>query len=268
MTSKLLFQGSEKAIGDLLLNAHSMYNQHLLGRSISVMIPKSVRSELKDLYFRCTFLQDVIEVEEASHEIYVDFCSKNKYDTTLWLKDKDILKNIPFHPLNEWFEYNTEPTISSGYVGFQVTSSAFYNRPVITHFKSYLNTLNNFNILPVFFGSKKDEELFEKNYPDVKKTVSDERWRFGKDSLLQTLANLKILRGHYAFSSWTAYGAVLQGTPTIELWNDRQWQSYSSVVRTLLGSPIHYAQDSFWGKPSPYPVEVFDYLKKYSDMIY
>jgi ADP-heptose:LPS heptosyltransferase len=266
MGSKLLYQGSENAIGDLLLGAHSMYNQRLLGRTVSVMIPKGVRPELKDLYYRCTFLQEVIEVETPN--IYIDFCSKNGYDSTFWLQDKNILKNIPFHPLNEWFKYDTKPTISAGYVGFQVASSSFYDRPIITHFKSYLETLHTFNLNPVFFGAKKDEELFNKNYPDVKSTIPDVCWRFGKDSLLQTLANLKTLRGHYAFSSWTAYGAVLQGTPTIELWNDHQWQAYSSVVRTLLGNPIHYSQDSFWGSPSPYPVEVFDYLKKYSDNIY
>jgi hypothetical protein len=255
----IAYQGPQYTIGDFFLTTHAMYSHHVRGDKVVVMISPKTKENILDLYKRCNFLK-LVEVEDDSTEYFLKLCSLEGYDGATFMST-NMLKGVRFQPLYKWFNNDEKPTIPPGCIGIHITSSTNYDRPTIPFFQSYLNVCKNYPVC--FFGLKSDEDLFIKNYPGIKETVPEELWRFGKDSLLQTLANLGTLRGMICFSSWTAYGSTLQWVPTLELWGDKQWMSFSNIVRTMLGSPIHYSQDSYYAQPLPCLTEVFQYLTNY-----
>lgn len=266
----LIYQGSGGTIGDLLLSSHYMYNQHVLGREVSVVIRKNLRPELKDLYQRHNFLKSIIELDEISGEPYLQYCREKGYESSQYVVDVKHVIGATYHPMSEWMPYPDQPKIDGkDCIAVHVTSSANYNRPAVPALNKYLEIIRNSGKKPVFLGTDKDEKLFESLYPGVKETVPAEHWRFGKDTILQTFSNLKVVAGAIIFSTGTAYAAALQGTPVLELWNTDQWLTYSSYVRQMLGNPIHYLQDCFWDTPLPHLVtEVFPYLKQMSGSFY
>jgi len=233
----ILYQGSGGAIGDLLLSSHYMFHQYCLGNKISVTIPENLREELKDLYAKHTFLENIIMLKDISENPFLEYALKNGYEPSLYIKDVRFLKNAHFHPISEWMPYTCDPTIPAGCIGIHVCSSSNYARPKIPHLQSFIRDDH-----VAFFGTEADEALFNTYYPDIRKTVPDELWRFGKDSLLQTFSNIRVCSGVVAFSSWSAYAAVLQGVPAIELWYLDQWQQYAQLVAQMLGRPVHYVQ--------------------------
>ena len=269
MTLPILYQGSGGTIGDLFLSSHIMYHQHTLGRSISVAIPKSLPITLKDLYYRHNFLKSIIEMDDISTIPYLTYCTQNRYESSLHITDLKYIKNV-FHPLHEWFEYNepTKPTIEPECIGFHITSTSNYDRPAIPHLDQYLDKCWSNKIKVVFMGSPKDEKLFNSLYPWAREmSFQNESYRFN-DTLLQTIANIKTMRGMITFSSFSAYIAVLQGVPTIELWCSNQWQMFSRLVAQMIGSPAHYVQCHYLDEPSPYFPEVYVWMKNYATNLY
>ena len=268
----ILYQGSGNTIGDLLFSSHVHYHQHTLGREIHAAIPKSLNPELKHLYAKHNYLKSVVEMDDISTIPFLSYCVQNGYESSLHIIDMKFYSNIMFHPLHEWLPYDHKPTIEPGAVGFHVSSSAHYNRPIIPHLETYLIHCWNNNIKTIFMGSTDDEKLFMRSYPwicNYAGFISDECWRFGRDSILQTMANLKTLLGLVVFSSWTGPAATLQGTPTIELWNDGEWQFYSPLVAQMVGKPVHYIQVCYLDKPSQHLTDaIFPKLKQYATNFY
>jgi hypothetical protein len=262
-----LYQGSGGTIGDLLLSSHSV--RHLAYfHKISVAIPQSLRQELKDLYTRHKFLTNIEELDDATFFDSTKFklyAANKNYCPIVYLKDIWFLKDITFCNLNEWFDLQEKPTIDfSKCIGTHICSSSNWNRPTIPHVKLWLQRIQASNFKPYFFGTKKDEELLMSLYPEIKSwfTFEEDYWRFGKDSILQTMANISGMHGLIVFSSWSAYAAILQGVPVVELWNERQWQFYSPLVNRMLGGPVHYVAASYKEEPNPYLfTEIFAGLK-------
>jgi hypothetical protein len=265
----VLYMGSGGTVGDLLLSSHYMYHQHVLGREVSVAIPKALRNELKDLYKKHTFLKSVVELEDFLKEPYLKYCADNGFEHSLHFEDVKFIREVEFHPLRQWFQYSEKPNIEPGCIGIHVTSSTNYDRPKVTHLDIYLSHCWNCGYKVAFLGTQKDEELFNSLYPDVKAKVPENLWRFGKDSLLQTMANLGDMIGLIVFSSWTSYAALLQGVPVIEMFSMHQWQIFSTLINQMMGRPVHYSQVCFWDSPSPWMAsQIFPKLKEYAKAFY
>jgi hypothetical protein len=272
MSRPILYQGSTGALGDVFLSSHPMVLQHLAGREIYVALSKATPDIVKDLYKRITFLKSIIILEDFSRENYLKYCLNNNFESCLYVEDIKFILHPAFFPLNRWFKYDFQPTINPGeYIGFQVSSSTNYERPAIPNLHLFVeNVLNYPPYKPIFIGTSKDENLFNRLYPGFREKyqISDEQWRFGKDSLFQTMSNIKLFSGMITFSSWSAYVAVLQGVPAIEFWNLDQWMVYTGIVRKNLGDPIHYVQDFYLDGVSPYLIKIFQHLKEISQIFY
>jgi hypothetical protein len=250
----ILFRQSGGPLGDLMFTSHYMYFQKIKGNKVLAAIPTNLNPEIRRLYDNLIFIDEVIELPFfLDDEKFLKYCKDNRYEPCRFLLDLKYLKNLKFYPLHLWFEYDTEPTIDcSKAVGFQVTSSENYNRPKIPYLGIYVNIVENSGLKPIFFGTKKDEDLFINTYPEIyyKYSENDSSWRFGKDTLLQTIANIKNLYGHIVFSSGTSPIAAFQGVPVLELWNTDQWNFYSPLVHFMLGSPIHHIMQAYDSYPS------------------
>jgi hypothetical protein len=272
MGASILFQGSTGAIGDVFLSSHPMVLQQLQGRKIYVALDKATPESTKDLYRKITFLEGIVELDDFSKENYLRYCQEKKFESCLYLIDIKFILHPAFFPLNRWFKYDFQPTLNPGnYVGFQVTSSTNFDRPAIPHLHLYVENILNFPpYKPVFIGTAKDGELFNKLYPGFREKyqIPDEHWRFGKDTLFQTMSNIKLFSGMVTFSSCSAYIAALQGVPTLEFWNLDQWMVYTALVRKNLGDPVHYVQDFYLDGASPYLIRIFQYLKDISRTFY
>ena len=266
----ILYQGSGGTIGDLLLSSHFMYSQHLSGKEIAVAIPKSLRPELKAFYSYHTFLKRVVELDVLAGDPFLQYCKDNGYEPARYVVDVQYVKGTIFHPLKDWMNYIPQPSMRCDRcIGVHVASSSNYDRPAVPHLARYLEIIRHYGYFPVFIGTEKDKVLFDKLYPGVTGAVSREHWRFGKDTLFQTLSNIRDFSGMLTFSSWTAYAAVLQGVPCLELWNTDQWNMYSSYVRQMLGSPVHYLQDYFCDTPLEHLIsEVFPYVRRQAASFY
>jgi hypothetical protein len=152
-----------------------------------------------------------------------------------------------------------------------VASSTNFERPAIPNLHLFIeNVLNYPPYKPVFVGTAKDEVLFNSLYPGLRERfqIPDEHWRFGKDTLFQTMSNIKLFSGMITFSSWTAYVAALQGVPALEFWNLNQWMFFTALVRKNLGDPVHYIQDFYLDGASPYMMKIFQYLKEMAKVFY
>lgn len=252
--SRVLGQGST-AIGDLIMSSHVLYDLHTKGHEVSVAIPKETPAHNRELYSKHTYLKNVIEMDDISRVPFLSYCATNGYEPVLHVEATNVYKHVTFHPLKQWFQHDTQSTVSGNkLVGFHVTSSTNFSRPSVPALWVYIEHIINSGHQPVFIGTEKDEALFHELYPGYREKykVPDEYWRFGKDTVLQTLANVGTFTGMIVFSSWTTHAAVLQGVPTIELWSDVQWQVYNPVVYHMMGCPVHYCQVSCWDSPSPY----------------
>jgi hypothetical protein len=272
MTRPILYQGSTGAIGDVFLSSHPMMLQHYQGTPIYACLDKNAPEHVKDLYRRVKFLKGIIELEEFTRENYIQYCRENNFDQCLYLEDIRYVLQPAFFPLNRWFNYDFQPTLEPGnYFGFQVASSTNYERPAIPHLDVFVEHVINYpSYKAVFIGTSKDEKLFNELYPGFREKyqILDEHWRFGKDSLFQTMSNIRMFSGMVTFSSWTAYAAALQGVPTLEFWSMNQWILYTPMIRKNLGDPVHYVQDFYLDGATPYMVKIFQYLKDLSRSFY
>lgn len=275
--SKILFRQSSGPLGDTFFTAHYMVHQKLQGNKVYAAIPTDLNPEIRKLYYNFTFIDGVIELSFfLDDNKFLSYCSEMGFLPCRYLLDLEYLKGLIFRPLCgdpfPWFKNDTEPTIdTSNSIGFQIASSQNYDRPRIPNLNAYLDQVKQAGLTPVFFGTKKDEKLFIKNYPAVHALYreNDISWRFGKDTLLQTIANIKNLKGHIVFSSGTSPIAAFYGVPVLELWTREQWQFFSPLAHYMLGSPIHHIMQSYDEYPSPVLIkEIFPRLRKLCDTFY
>jgi hypothetical protein len=269
----ICFRQSSGPIGDMFFTAHYMFHQKQLGNKVIAAIPTNLPQEVRDLYNHFNFMDEIIELPFfLDDDKFLSYCLDKNYKPCRFLKEMEYLKGIKVHPLGMWFKDTAIPRIDTrGCVGFQVASSAHYDRPIVPHLNSYVNLVVEAGLKPVFFGTQKDEGLFIKNYPDISARFFENihAWRFGKDSLIQTIANLRNLYGHVVFSSGTSPIAVFQGVPVLELWTTDQSQYYSPLVHYMLGSPIHHLTQAFDSVPNKNLIKsIFPRLKQYSQYFY
>jgi hypothetical protein len=267
----ILFQGSTGAIGDTFLSSHPMVLQNHEGAKIYVALDKTTPEYIKDLYRRMTILEGLVEFDDFSKENYLRYCQNNGFNSCVYLENINYILHPAFFPLNRWFKYDFQPTIIPGnYVGFQVASSTNFDRQAIPNLHLFVENVINNSHKPIFIGTLKDESLFNRLYPGFREKyqILDEQWRFGKDSIFQMMSNIKLFLGMITFSSCSAYIAALQGVPTLEFWSLEQWMVYTGIVRKNLGDPIHYVQDFYLDRVSPYLIQIFQHLKNISKKFY
>jgi ADP-heptose:LPS heptosyltransferase len=273
--NKILCQGSNNTIGDFFFTAAPLAHLKSLDPDYIIDVALCPSSKTDYLYQPCKFLNTIVKLEDISDESIVDYATKNGYTAvSLFLKNFLMLKNIQFHALKTW--YKTEilpaPNIPPGrYTLVHVTSSANYARPRIPHLSLYLSYITESGIQPLFIGTSQDEELFKQLYPDCVyfTSLSPKLCRFGKDSVFQTISNISMCESALVFSSWSAYAAVLQGVPTLELWTEQQHNLYNPVVRLMLGNPIHLVQNRYDIQPIHVLFsECLPAMKNYAKILY
>jgi len=193
-------------------------------------------------------------------------------DSYIYLKSIEYIRDIKFYKLNEWFQNPIKPTFdTTNCIGIQLTSTTWQRqRPPIVHWNMFSEIIKNSKLQPFFHGSILDGEKILSIYPNAKELCKDEKyWRFGKDDILQTIANLQNCFAAISIGSWSAHPAVLQGVPTLDLWPPESWQFFSPMVRHLIGNPIHYLQDSILAIPSPFLLtECLPYLRSLAKVLY
>jgi len=276
-TAIILFRQSGGPIGDMLFTAHYMFHQKLLGNTVLAAIPTTLNPEIKKLYENLTFIDGIIELDFfLDDEKFLFYCSEMGYLPCRFLLDTQYLRGLNFQAFNNgtncWFMNPVAPSIDTrNAIGFQVSIANHYDRPVVSNLNAYIDLVIEAGLEPVFFGTKKDECLFINSYPALAALYSDSdfSWRFGKDGILQTMANIRNLRGHIVFSSGTSPMAVFQGVPVLELWTKDQWQFFSPMIHYMMGSPIHHITQSYEESPSPHLIKgIFPRLKMLSQNLY
>ena len=268
----ILYQGSTGTFGDFFLSTHPMAHCFFDNvDSIWVALNKKTPDIVKDLYKNVTFLSGIIELDDITSNSFEEYCNLNHFEPCYFINTFQFNINNSFYPLKKWFQYKKDFTlVPDRYIGFQVASSSNYIRPAIPYLNIYLELIIKQGYKPVFMGSKQDESVFNRLYPGLKEkyNIEENLWRFGKDTLYQSLSNITLYYGMLTFSSWTAYAAVLQGIPCIELWSTEQWLIYTPRVRRFLGDPVHYCQDYYIGFPTKHLIQVFTHLRSLASSFY
>ena len=262
--AKVLIQGSGGTIGDIFLSSHPAYNLHLnSNKDIYVAIPKNISLEIKEIYRRHKFFVDVIELETLEESYFLKYCEDNSFEPCLFLKSWNLYKDISFKPLKKWFTPVGIPTIPyDNAIIVQVASSTNYERPPIPNLGVYIQDIIDAGYSPVLMGTSQDESYVLKVYGDLKKYFPEDMWRFGKDTLLQSLSNVEISQGCFCFSSWSSIYSSLCEKTTLELWSQEQWLYYNNITKYLLGSPINLIQNLYNSEiPCNYFTELFTFNK-------
>lgn len=249
---KFMIQGSGGTIGDIFLSSHPVFNHYRREPfEVHVAIPKTVDDSIRDIYRRHKFLSGIHELDDIREGI-TPYCQENGFIPILFLHawGSPFYTNVTFNSLDLWFDKPDEPTVTqNNTIIFHVSSSANFERPKIPFFEHYLNYVIQSGFFPVFIGTEKDEKSFVTNYPNIRSIIPDELWRFGKDTVQQTMSNISRSEGCIAFSSWSSIYAALCKKPVIEIWNFEQWLFYNNIVKYLIGSPIHMYQNSYMTEP-------------------
>lgn len=245
----ILIQGSGGTIGDTFLSSHPLVNRQEREVKVFAAIPKKLNESIKDLYSRQKFLQGVFELESIQEDSFLEFCRKEDFTPVLFLKSWDFYRRIKYCLLSTWFDKPNDPTIPSNSIIVQVTSTNNFNRPRIPYLEKYIQYIFDAGYFPAIIGTKKDEEYFNKIYPSIKEKIPEDFWRFGKDTLLQTMSNIDISQGVFAFSSWSSIYGALCRKPVLELWNNEQWLFYNQTVKYLLGNPYNLFQTLYSMEP-------------------
>jgi len=248
----IIYQGSGGTIGDIFFSSLPMFHQHKMGRKIYVALPRSLKPFIRELYDCHTFLDGIIEMDDIQESNFLKEAAKLDMEPCLFIKSIQFIKDAKFYKLSEWFNNPKQPTFdSNNCIAIQIVSTSFRERPKIKHWDKYEHMIKQSKLQPFFHGTKEDEIKILEEYPGIRDMCKDEYWRFGKDDVLQTIANIKNCHSVIASSSWSAYVAVLQMVPAIELWPPSMWLFYTPRVRQMLGNPIHYLQDTTWAEPMP-----------------
>lgn len=267
---KILFQHTSGTIGDLFIVSHIMYNNFKRGFQVYAAIPKTLSGHVREILDAHNFIADIIETENISN---IDkLASELQMHACYFLQTATFSRHIKFYPVQNWINLkDTKCTVVGDYIVVHVASSANYNRPVIPNFENYIEQIEQIRNKPVFIGTFQDEELFKKSYPDIysKYNNQDECWRFGKDSLKETMANILQSNGVFTFSSWSSIFSALAKKPTFELWNSDQWPLYNQQVKYLLGSPVNLIQGPYnVNAAMPIFRQPFSYVKTLSEFFY
>ena len=255
---QILIQGSGGTIGDVFLSSHPLVN-YLKEKEkeekeeiieLYAAIPTNTPDSIKDMYSRQKLLTNVFEIESVHEDVFLPFCKTNNFTPCLFLKSWQFYKNIRYQELSSWFDKPSEPTLSNdNIIIVHVTSSSNFNRPKIPHFNKYIQYIFDAGYTPVLIGTSKDEEYFTCTYPDIREKIPEDMWRFGKDTLPQTMSNIDISKGVFTFSSWSSIYGALCKKPVLELWNDEQWLFYNNTIKYLIGSPITLFQNHYASCP-------------------
>jgi hypothetical protein len=253
MLLPILYQGSGGTIGDTFVSSIQMYNQHIQGRRIYAALPKSLPPTIKKLYEYHTFIDGIIYMDDINEPYLLDKAQELDMAPCIYLKSTQFMRDIKFFKLSDWFKNPVEPNFDShNCIGIQIVSSSAIQRPPITQWDILARMIKESGKQPYFHGSVADEAKAIERYPNAKELCGDEKyWRFGKDDVLQTIANLKDCYCAVGIGSWSVHLAVMQGVPALDFWPTDSWQFFSPVIRHLVGNPIHYIQDSITAIPPP-----------------
>lgn len=272
MSGALIYQGSGGTLGDIFFSSVPMYHlKKTQGYKIYVALPADLDPEIRALYDCHTFLDGIHTLPDIREKPFLEYANSQGLEPHVFLKTPRHWKGVPFYSLKEWFRNPLEPNLQvADCIGVQIMSTSNWDRPPIPFWKQYMSLIGASGLRPVFMGTQKDEERFQEVYEGILDYCpAPELWRFGGDSILQTLANLQVMKGVLVFSSWTTYGAVLQGVPALELWNRDQWLFYTPIVRCMIGQPVHYLQEAFDSPPSSAIfAQTFPHLRRLSEILY
>jgi hypothetical protein len=271
--NKILLQGSNNTIGDFFFSMTPTVNFIDIHPEYTIDVALRKDSKTDYLYENCRHVKNIIKLDSISDETIYNYGRDNNYSlATLMLKNFPLLRDIRFHPLYTWFKTENLPApniIKDKYTLVHVTSSANYDRPKVPHFNLFLEAINKSGSKPLFIGTEKDEELFKQLYPECLSYKNTNLWRFGQDSVFQTIANISICDSALVFSSWSAYAAVLLGVSTMELWHINQHNLFNPLVKLTLGNPIHLLQDRYDIEPvHALFTECLPIMKHYSRLLY
>ncbi len=271
--NKILLQGSNNTIGDFFFSMHPV--ESFIAKNPGYTIDVAVRADSKTnyLYESCKHVDNIIKLDDISDSSIYAYGKENGYAlSVLMLKCFPLLRDTSFRPLKTWFKMENlpQPNIREDkYTLIHVTSSSNYDRPKVPYFDKFLEIIGKAGSKPLFIGTEKDETLFKSLYPSCSDYVGTYLWRFGKDSVLQTMSNISICDSALVFSSWSAYAATLLGVPTMELWGLNQHNMFNPLVKLMLGNPIHLLQDRYDIDPIyALYTECTPTLKYYSKLLY
>lgn len=244
----IAFQCPVSTIGDVFFTCHLAYGNHVeKNTKVYLYTPTDLRGDLKNIIDRTDFFERVNSGEGNLHEdLFVKDCIQRDLDPHLFTRTAQHY-NIKHYPLQKWFNTSgLDKTVRlDNYIILHITSSNNYNRPKIDNLITHLNYIKESGNTPVIIGTHADEELTLKHYPFIKEYFNDETWRFGKDTLEQSMGNILNAKGILSFSSWSSVFAALAGVPTLELWFWDQWLHFNTLAKTMLGNPIHLLQVSY-----------------------
>lgn len=224
-------------------------------REVHAAIPKSLSPAIRELYGCHKFLDGIVEMEGFGRGTFLEAAEVRGMEPVLFLDDFGFCRNVHFHKLGEWFHNPKGSTFdASGCVGIHAMTTKWRERAPVLHWSSYMKLIKEAGLSPYFHGTMEDGKRMELVYPDAKGLCPEEHWRFGKDGILETIANLGKCAFVIGVGTWSAPVAALQGVPALDLFDAEPWQFFSPLVRQMIGNPVHYLQDSVAGVP---PSELF-----------
>lgn len=250
---RILTQGSTGAIGDFFISTHVMYHFHTRGHEVHAALPQERSSDLTlELYRRAAFFKSVLLLNQEEWDNFPTYCRQSGFEPHLYLRSIYMERGIQPHALEEWFDLSDcNPTVEgNNHVIVHVASASNYERPKVPNLELWLNHIHDAQLVPLFIGGEKDVSPFQAAYPTIyEQYASEECWRIGKDSLWQSIGNIRSSFATLVFSSWSSIVASLSGRYTIEMWNHEQVLYYGSVIKYYLGSPVCLIQIPFTYDP-------------------
>lgn len=250
---KIITQGSLNTFGDFFVSTHIMYNFHRQGHEVNVALHRNgIKESTLELYKRVGFFSSVFLMGDEEWERFPEYCYERGYEPHKYLSSIPIEGGMRFYNLRHWFNLNgCEKAVDfDNYIIVQVASSSNYKRPKIPCLDKWVSQIEQAQMIPLFIGTKADEELFCSSYSEIsEKYKGQECWRFGKDSIWQSMGNVINAKAALVFSSWSSIIASLVGIYTIEMWSHEQVLTYGSVIKYYIGSPVSLIQIPFTYEP-------------------
>jgi len=247
--SAIAFEAPRQTFGDALMMCHVAYNNLLkTGKPVVFLIPKGVPEQILGIYSRIKHLTMDYESyqEQISEGAFREVCQANNWQPHFFFTTKEHYKDIKLQLIDKWMDFSGVANCLSGdYVIVHISSSNNVPRPSIEKLERHLQFIKEAGYRPVIVGTKKDEETALKNYPFLQNHFEEESWRFGKDSVIENMVQIRAAKGVVSFSSWSSIFGALAGVPTIEFWNWDQWQHFNTLVKMSLGNPVHLFQLPF-----------------------
>jgi len=268
----IIFQGSGGSVGDIFLSSAPLYQfKKKTGTPIEIAISKSLKPELKLIYKNHKFIDKIHEVDSVEEASFIAYCTENNSHAGLYLKTLRHYKYHEFTYLDEWLHVDEEPTIDTTKCIAIQWSSSSWERPQIEWGVDFIKNILSSGLFPLFIGGNQTEkDLFIRHYPETLNLgIPEQYWRFGTDTILQTIANLRNCYAVTSIMSWAVVVGSLLGVPALDLWDLRGYHINSPFVRQNLGNPLHYLQDLYTTRPHYLLIDkIFPYLRESSKEIY